>query len=87
MSGAFPSLGLLRCEPLWMWSEPFHKSTSIRDVKSHNEPFRKYVPAIDGICAYCFGTATYRCSKCKRCCYCSKDHQKRDWKTHKHYCR
>eukprot|EP01040_Poterioochromonas_malhamensis_P003004 gene3004-3191_t len=32
------------------------------------------------------GTALMQCSQCKNVYYCSKEHQKRDWKSHKKYC-
>eukprot|EP01040_Poterioochromonas_malhamensis_P003007 gene3007-3194_t len=32
------------------------------------------------------GTALMQCSQCKNVYYCSKEHQKQDWKSHKKYC-
>eukprot|EP01040_Poterioochromonas_malhamensis_P014463 gene14463-16008_t len=32
------------------------------------------------------GTALMQCSQCKNVHYCSKEHQKQDWKSHKKYC-
>lgn len=31
--------------------------------------------------------AAFKCSKCKNAMYCSKDHQRKDWPTHKTVCR
>lgn len=38
-------------------------------------------------CAVCKQKASSKCSKCCIVFYCSKDHQKDDWKTHKNICK
>ncbi|XP_068915824.1 SET domain-containing protein SmydA-8-like [Tenebrio molitor] len=38
-------------------------------------------------CAECQKPADLKCSACKLVAYCSKDHQKKHWKTHKALCR
>ncbi|XP_051172680.1 SET domain-containing protein SmydA-8-like [Leptopilina boulardi] len=40
-----------------------------------------------GICAVCEKPASLRCSDCKVEFYCTKDHQRNDWKRHKSACR
>ncbi|XP_076056980.1 SET domain-containing protein SmydA-8-like [Oratosquilla oratoria] len=39
-----------------------------------------------GVCALCMGPASQRCGKCHVVCYCSREHQKQHWKTHKNEC-
>ncbi|KZC09337.1 PREDICTED: protein msta, isoform A-like [Dufourea novaeangliae] len=38
------------------------------------------------VCAVCGKTATNRCSACETVYYCSKEHQKKDWKKHTEVC-
>ncbi|CAK9834288.1 SET domain-containing protein SmydA-8, isoform A [Anthophora retusa] len=38
-------------------------------------------------CAICGRSSTYKCSACKNVYYCSKQHQKKDWKRHAESCR
>ena len=38
-------------------------------------------------CRVCGTPTTNKCSSCKSVSYCSKDHQKEDWKNHKDACR
>ncbi|CAB3361783.1 Hypothetical predicted protein [Cloeon dipterum] len=40
-----------------------------------------------GPCAVCTIPAENRCAGCKTTLYCSKEHQKQDWKTHKFLCK
>jgi len=37
-------------------------------------------------CLVCGAPSTSRCASCKTASYCSKEHQKRDWRSHKEYC-
>lgn len=39
------------------------------------------------ICSVCEKVATKICSGCKKVSYCSVEHQKKDWKSHKSSCR
>ncbi|XP_066994527.2 SET domain-containing protein SmydA-8 [Anabrus simplex] len=41
----------------------------------------------DNKCAICSAPAQHKCSACKLVSYCSKEHQKKDWKKHKEICR
>ncbi|XP_076235634.1 SET and MYND domain containing, arthropod-specific, member 5 isoform X2 [Calliopsis andreniformis] len=41
---------------------------------------------MEGICPICGEHATLRCSNCKQQFYCSKDHQRQDWSSHKTTC-
>lgn len=47
-------------------------------------------PATDGaeqfVCAHCGGPANQRCTGCHITFYCSRDHQKQNWKRHKSAC-
>ncbi|XP_069699803.1 uncharacterized protein SmydA-5 [Periplaneta americana] len=38
-------------------------------------------------CDVCSAPAAHKCSACKQAAYCSKEHQKQDWKKHKDVCR
>ncbi|KAJ9579508.1 hypothetical protein L9F63_004827 [Diploptera punctata] len=38
-------------------------------------------------CDVCSAPAAHKCSACKQVAYCSKEHQKEDWKKHKSACR
>lgn len=38
-------------------------------------------------CAVCNENAPFKCTACKAVHYCSTDHQRKDWKKHKIYCR
>lgn len=38
-------------------------------------------------CDVCSAPAAHKCSACKQVAYCSKGHQKEDWKKHKNVCR
>ncbi|KAF6214048.1 hypothetical protein GE061_011778 [Apolygus lucorum] len=38
------------------------------------------------VCLVCQQPAANRCSSCQSACYCSKEHQKQHWKTHKSSC-
>ena len=38
-------------------------------------------------CAVCSQEAPHRCSGCQAVYYCSKEHQRKDWKQHKATCR
>jgi hypothetical protein len=40
----------------------------------------------EDVCNVCSSPAAHRCSACKQVTYCSKDHQKQDWKNHKSSC-
>ena len=40
-----------------------------------------------GFCELCFKAATTNCSRCKKTFYCSREHQREDWKNHKKSCR
>ncbi len=37
-------------------------------------------------CIICGQASNFRCSKCRQASYCSVEHQKNDWKRHKHIC-
>jgi len=37
-------------------------------------------------CVICDVISTMKCGGCMKVFYCSKDHQKLDWKTHKNLC-
>lgn len=39
------------------------------------------------VCPVCKQPAILKCSLCKDIAYCCKDHQKKDWKSHKNLCR
>ncbi|XP_038222463.1 SET domain-containing protein SmydA-8 [Zerene cesonia] len=39
-----------------------------------------------GCCAICLEPTEHKCSNCQSVHYCSRDHQKQDWKVHKHRC-
>ncbi len=39
------------------------------------------------LCSLCAKPASLRCTACKTVCYCSKEHQRQDWKAHKVQCR
>lgn len=41
----------------------------------------------DDICGICGIVASKKCSACKQVSYCSKEHQKSDWKKHKKNCK
>lgn len=41
----------------------------------------------EDVCTVCSGPASNRCSACKQVSYCSREHQKQDWKNHKNSCR
>jgi hypothetical protein len=49
-------------------------------------PIINYQPIMD-VCAVCGSVEDLkRCSRCKKVSYCSIDHQKKDWTTHKKTC-
>lgn len=37
-------------------------------------------------CNYCYLESEYKCKRCRRTYYCSKEHQQQDWASHKTYC-
>lgn len=37
-------------------------------------------------CAVCGTTKAFKCGKCYKVAYCSKEHQKLDWPAHKIHC-
>ena len=39
------------------------------------------------VCAVCEAPAEHRCSACKCVAYCTREHQKKDWKAHKLVCK
>ncbi|XP_050677182.1 SET domain-containing protein SmydA-8 [Leptidea sinapis] len=39
-----------------------------------------------GVCAVCSSAAEQKCSNCQSVHYCSREHQKQHWKSHKHTC-
>jgi len=41
----------------------------------------------EDVCTVCSGPASNRCSACKQVSYCSREHQKQDWRNHKYSCR
>lgn len=62
----------------------FTKSTNVDVLKKMSE-----VNENENLqaCTVCSAPTTNKCSSCKSVSYCSKDHQKEDWKNHKDFCR
>lgn len=42
---------------------------------------------IDNRCVYCYQGSNQRCSACRQVPYCSKECQKKDWSSHKWFCK
>jgi hypothetical protein len=42
---------------------------------------------VSGPCTVCSGATITRCKQCKRTFYCSREHQREDWKQHKQTCK
>ncbi len=54
-------------------------SDSIQKIEEQQSPQQ-------GSCNVCQKVATNQCAKCKQVFYCSREHQKQDWKDHKQQC-
>jgi len=89
----------LYTQNVWLWvlaSEPpllrnivytLETLNNFINTFSHPEIFRLSRKMPEDVCTVCSRSASNRCSACKQVSYCSREHQKQDWRNHKDSCR
>ncbi len=66
--------------------DPVVETTQSQDENTTLLETREIKPQIEETCALCKMDAKLRCGACESVYYCTKDHQKKDWKSHKAKC-
>ncbi|KAI7797155.1 tudor domain-containing protein 1 [Triplophysa rosa] len=63
------------------------KENSVVPAKSNCDMARTMLGPLVKLCNYCSHQGNFRCTRCKKTCYCSVACQTEDWKAHRHVCK
>lgn len=91
-------IGTVWTQPKWKRVLPAVRAGSqvlvwCGSLSDNNKPFSPNFPvimkpqALEEACAICAIPAIQKCGACKLVFYCSKEHQKKHWKTHSKKCK
>ncbi|XP_055032396.2 tudor domain-containing protein 1 [Misgurnus anguillicaudatus] len=63
------------------------KENNMVSAKNNSDTAGNVVGPLVNLCNYCSQQGNFRCTRCKKTCYCSVACQTEDWKAHRHVCK